>query len=125
MSGLGQPIAEAKLRGLAEALERDHVVRFHNGSQVEYEDCERCEGRGEVLPPPEPSRDPEETVEKKPCPTCGGQKVRLLVTRASGGVSRYRLDTEIRSAYSMALHGPRPKEQPRGNGERFGEDAPW
>lgn len=117
-----EPIAEAKVEGLRQALARDHVVRFRNGSQIEYEDCERCEGRGEVA---KGGRLPHEDPEYTTCSACGGEQVRLLVTRPAGGVAPYRLDTEIRAAYSMALNGPPPAEQPPGDPAEYGDDPPW
>lgn len=126
--GLGEPISEEKLLGLRQALERDHRVRFRNGSQVEYEDCERCRGNG-TLPPVVVNS--AEVAPAKVCPTCGGEKVRLLVTRPAGGIARYRLDTELRSAYAMALRGPQPKPGITGRfpsaeaAAKFGDEAPW
>lgn len=126
LAGLGEPIAPAKLQGLREALERDHVVRFHNGSQVEYEDCTKCAGRGQVPVPSKFGWDPPDEVAKmEACPTCGGEKVRLLVTRPAGGVARYRLDRELHAAYAMAFRGPAPREQPTGDPAKYGDDPPW
>lgn len=120
--GLGQPIPAEKIEGLRSALERDHRVRFKNGSQVEYEDCERCRGEGKLPPVRVNSA---EVAPAKTCPTCGGEKVRVLVTRPAGGVARYRLDTELVSAYAMALRGPQPRQQPSGDGSKFGDEVPW
>lgn len=105
-------IPESHLRALEQRLERDHVVRFDNDSQVEYEDCPRCKGHGRLLDPAYPGQPREAITETKPCPRCKGRKVRLLVTRPAGGKARYRLDTEIRRAYDMALHGPPRRPQP-------------
>lgn len=113
-------IAEAKLRGLAEALERDHAVRFQNGSQIEYEDCTKCKGAGWEKVFNGLDHDPRE------CQTCGGEKVRLRVMRPAGGVARYRLDgAGLRRAYEMALMGPPRIEQPTGDPAKFGDDLPW
>lgn len=99
-------IPEAKIVALREALERDHFVRFKNGSQIEYEDCTFCGGGGQKV-----TEIHGETYERD-CAACGTEGVRLLVTRTAGGGTRYRLDTEIRRAYEMALNGPKPKQQP-------------
>lgn len=116
-----EPIPAAKLRALAATLERDHVVRFNAGSQIEYEDCRRCGGAG-ILPVFDyPGQVPEKANKSKGCPTCGGEKVRLLVTRPAGGVGRYRLDREMRAAYEMALYGPAPVPQPTGDPSKYGE----
>lgn len=98
-------------------------MRFHNGSQVEYEDCKKCRGEG-VLPPV--LRHGATIVDEKPCPSCGGEKVKVLVTRPHGGASRYRLDVdgEMHRAYVMALNGPAPKQQPSGDGSKYG-DCPF
>lgn len=127
--GLGEPIPEEKLRGLRAALERDHYVRFKNGSLVEFEDCRTCDGEGAL---PAVVVNGAQISDPRECPTCGGEKVRLLVTRPAGGVARYRLDTELRSAYAMALRGPQPKRGITGRlpsaeaaAAKFGDEAPW
>jgi len=101
-------IPKSKLRGLREALERDHVVRFKGGAQIEYEDCERCEGTGKTKPV---TRHSLVLVGAKKCPACDGEQVRLLVIRPAGGRGRYQLG-EIRRAYEMALDGPPRRPQP-------------
>ncbi len=122
LSGLGAPISPEKIEGLRQALGSDRVVKFKNGSQIEYQDCETCEATGELAPTKVHGA---VVADPKPCPTCGGEKVRVLVTRPAGGVARYRLDTELRSAYAMALRGPEPRKQPPGDPTLFGGDAPW
>lgn len=122
LAGLGAPIPEEKLRGLREALEVGRQVRFKNGSTVELQTCENCAGTGRKAAV---FINEAQIAASKPCPTCGGEKLRLLVIRPAGGVARYRLDTELRSAYAMALRGPQPKRQPTGDGSRFGDDPPW
>lgn len=98
-------------------------MRFHNGSQVEYEDCAKCDGEG-VLPPV--LRHAATIVDERPCPSCGGEKVKVLVTRPHGGTARYRLDDdgEMHRAYAMALNGPAPKPQPQSKRD-FGDDPPF
>lgn len=92
-------------RGLR-ALERDGSVTFKNGSVIEREIAE-----GLV------------TDESG---TNWDVIVRLVVKRGHGGSIRFAdSDTEIRRAYEMALNGPKPKQQPSGDGSRFGDDPPW
>jgi hypothetical protein len=114
-------IPEPKLRALREALRRDHYVRFHNGSYIEYEDCPRCHGDCRIT---RPGRLEHEAYERTACPRCDGEGVMLLVTRSAGGVSRFR-ESELHRAYEMALNGPRSKEQPSSDGSKFGDDPPW
>lgn len=43
----------------------------------------------------------------------------------AGGISRFSFDDDgLRSAYEMALHGPKPKEQPPGDPDKYGDDLP-
>lgn len=118
-------IPEANIVALREALERDGIVTFKNGSVVEYERCPRCKGHGCLLDPAYPGQRREFVTGTKTCPRCRGWKARLVVVRRAGGKARYRFDTEIRRAYEMALSGPRPKQQPSGDGSKFGDDPPW
>jgi hypothetical protein len=92
-------IPEAKIVALREALERDGTVTFKNGSTIEWSAAQTG---------------PE------------GEQVegRLVVKRGHGGETRYTED-EIRRAYEMALNGPRPKQQPSGDGSKFGDGPPW
>lgn len=127
LRGVGDPIPPEKIEGLRQALARDHVVRFKNGSQIEYEDCKPCEGTGFKIVAPGTYGGP---LEPTKCSTCGGEKVRLLVERPAGGVARYRLDTELKAAYAMALRGPQPKKGIVGrleedSAERWGDEPPW
>ena len=97
-------IPEAKIVALREALERDGTVTFKNGSVVE--------------------RIADEVRDGAQAPGEGKEIVHFIVTRPIGGRARYTED-EIRRAYEMALNGPRPKQQPSGDGSKFGDDPPW
>lgn len=100
-------------------------MRFNNGSQVEYEDCAKCRGEGRLPVPDYPGQDPADVTESKQCESCLGEKVKLMVTRPAGGVSREKLDDGgLRRAYAMALDGPLPKQQPSGDPAKFG-DCPF
>lgn len=94
-------IADAKIRALREALERDGEVKFKNGSVVTWSatqagpEGEQTEGRVEV-------------------------------ERPAGGRSRYLDDDAgLRRAYEMALNGPKPKPQPSGDPAMFGDAPPF
>jgi len=121
-----RPIPAAKLRGLREVLERDHVARFNNGAQVEFEDCETCEGSGVK---PAVTKHSAVIVDERPCEGCGGEKVLLVVTRpeAPGGRRRFRYDSpgSVERAYKYALFGNPPHPQPSGDGSKYGDDPPW
>jgi len=116
-------IPRAKINGLLQALERDHLVRFNIGRTIEYIDCPSCEGSRKTAPVTKHSA---VIVAEKPCERCGGKGRMLLVTGLAGGTSRYRLDMpgEVDRAYAMALNGPAPKPQPKSDKD-FGDDPPW
>lgn len=96
----GKPIALAKLRALREALECDGSVTFKNGSTVDWSAAQTGPQGEEV-------------------------EGRIVVTRPAGGIARYPDDDSgLRAAYTMALDGPRPKEQPSGDAEKYG-DVPF
>jgi hypothetical protein len=89
-------IPEAKITALREALEREGIVTFRNGSVVERE-VNRI-----PVPDAEPGADGEPAYI---------EEVHFVVKRGYGGETRFTED-EIRRAYEMALNGPRPKRQP-------------
>lgn len=105
-----------------ERLEADHVVRLKNGAQVEFQDCSRCKGDGEIV---KPGRHEIEKVVRVECPTCLGQKVSLRLTTPLGRRLHFRWPDELPRAYSLAVDGAPPKAQPKGDPAKFGEDAPW
>jgi hypothetical protein len=117
------PIPRAKIKGMLEALARDHVVRFNTGRTVEYLDCPTCEGTGKLAPVMKHSST---IVAERTCNRCGGEKVLLLVVGLAGGTSRYRLDDpgDVERAYKMALYGPAPKAQPPRAPAKPGDDDP-
>lgn len=94
-------IPGAKLRGLRELLERNGEVRFKNGSVVTWTASQTgLEG---------------EEVDG-----------RIEVERPAGGIARYPDDDSgLRSAYEMALNGPKSKQQPSGDPTMFGDDPPF
>lgn len=102
---LVERIPKAKLKALREVLERDGEVTFKNGSVVERvidEVILGMTGDSETL-------------------------VHFLVKRPAGGIARYT-ESEISSAYAMALRGPEPKPWNDGaklRAEKFGDEVPW
>lgn len=116
-----EPISQAKLNGLRQLLERDGAVRFHRGSVVELVDCSACKGRGQV---PEGGRLPHEDVTWLRCERCKGECSLIAITGPMGGTSKYALE-DIGHAYALALYGPPPKEQPKGDPSMFGDDPPF
>jgi hypothetical protein len=116
-----EPISQAKLVGLRQVLERDGAAQFHRGSVVEIVDCTGCKGRGQV---PEGGRLPHEDVTWLRCERCKGECSVLRVTGPMGGITHYALE-DIRHAYDLALNGPRPKAQPKGDPGDYGDEAPF
>lgn len=91
------PISEAKLKGLAQALDAG-PVKFKNGAVIER--VIEVTGKGE-----------DEKQERV-----------LLVTRPETGGAIFTA-LELRPAYELALYGPK-KPQPPGDPEKFG-DVPY
>lgn len=103
---MARPIADAKLRALRDALERDGRVAFKNGSEVELDHTEVRKGFDEA-----PTVIPFVTVTR---------------TSAPGGATRHGFDDAgLRRAYSMALYGPEAHPQPSGDPAAFGDDPPF
>lgn len=98
LADLGAKIPPEKIRALRETLERDGSVTFKNGSTVERK-IDQVEFEDVEL-----------------------GAVYFLVTRPAGGIAKYT-ESEIISAYAMALRGPNAKPQP--TPRDYGEDAPF
>lgn len=114
------------LQLLRERLERDHVVPFKNGAQVEFEDCPRCGAGGKPGKIHKPGRHPIEAVVWITCPTCrDGEGTRLRVEGSLGHVDRFLWPDELARAYELAANGAAPIAQPKGDPADYGDTPPW
>lgn len=118
---LPRPIAEPKLRGLRQLLERDGRVPFKTGRVAQLEPCEPCNGTGRVGGV---TKNGLELFEPRKCGSCDGEGQVIAVVGLYGGRSRRQLG-ELEAVYRLAQWGPPRIPQPKGDPADYGDEAPF